>query len=376
MSFGLGVTLFFVALLLAVLIHEAGHFAVAKWFDFKVEEFFVGFGPRVWSFRRGETEYGVKAFPLGGYVKVAGMNPFKEEAPEDVPRSYGAKPAWQRALMILAGPGTHILVALVLYALYLGIVGQPHLTAQITQVVPKLNGRTSPASAVGLRAGDAVARVGPVSDPTTDQFGAYLKHHVGTPITMAVERNGRILRVTVTPILSMVQGELVPRVGTLMSDRHLVGRDRAGVVGAVSGAIDAIGRGLVQTFQGLGRVFGPSGLGHLFGVLFGSQQRRITDPVSPVGIGRAAGQTVQYFGFGELLPLLAGVNLFVGLINLVPLPPFDGGHLAVLTVETIRGRKVDQRKLVPVAAIVLLFLGFFVMASLFLDIAKPLNIRP
>src|SRR5438094_10443736 len=100
MSDSVGVVLFIVAILVTILIHEAAHFGFAKAFGIKVQEFFVGFGPRVWSFRRGETEYGLKALPLGGYVRIAGMNPYEEIPPDEFPRTYGAKPAWQRAVVI------------------------------------------------------------------------------------------------------------------------------------------------------------------------------------------------------------------------------------------------------------------------------------
>ena len=102
----------FLALILLVVIpiHELGHMLVARRFGFKVTEYFVGFGPRLWSRRRGEIEYGVKAIPAGGYVKIAGMNPYESVAPEDLPRAYGSKPIWQRALVILAGPGSHFLM--------------------------------------------------------------------------------------------------------------------------------------------------------------------------------------------------------------------------------------------------------------------------
>src|SRR6478672_11944678 len=100
-SGALGIVLFIVALVLVIIIHEGGHYTFAKLFGMKVEEFFLGFGPRLWSTRRGETEYGVKAVPLGGYVRIAGMNPFEETAPADLPRTYGAKPAYQRFLVVL-----------------------------------------------------------------------------------------------------------------------------------------------------------------------------------------------------------------------------------------------------------------------------------
>src|SRR5436853_874081 len=104
MSETVGVFLFILLILVVIVIHESGHFTMAKVFGIKVEEFFVGFGPRLWSVRRGETEYGIKALPLGGYVRIAGMNPFQEPSPEEFPRTFGAKPIWQRTLVILAGP--------------------------------------------------------------------------------------------------------------------------------------------------------------------------------------------------------------------------------------------------------------------------------
>src|SRR2546422_4107902 len=110
MSFSLSVFVFFFGLLLVILIHEMGHYLAARAFGFKVEEYFVGFGPKVWSFRRGEIEYGVKAFPIGGYVRIAGMNPYQPVAAKDLPRAYGSKPRWQRALVIFAGPASHFLV--------------------------------------------------------------------------------------------------------------------------------------------------------------------------------------------------------------------------------------------------------------------------
>src|SRR5438552_706807 len=141
MSSGLGIVLFIVAILVTILIHEAAHFGFAKVFRIKVEEFFVGFGPRLWSVRRGDTEYGVKALPLGGYVRIAGMNPYEEITPEEYPRTYGAKPAWQRAIVIVAGPATHFVMAFVFFALWLGVYGQYSERSPVVAGVEKtLNG--------------------------------------------------------------------------------------------------------------------------------------------------------------------------------------------------------------------------------------------
>src|SRR5437867_979148 len=168
MSGAVGQIAFFVVILVIVLIHEAGHFTVAKAFGIKVEEFFVGFGPRLWSIRRGETEYGIKALPFGGYVRIAGMNPFQEPAAEDLPRTFGAKPIRQRALVILAGPITHFLMTIIVLALYFMIVGSPiqrveiqsvcRVDARSAEACPS-TGRASPALAAGLRPGDEILSV-------------------------------------------------------------------------------------------------------------------------------------------------------------------------------------------------------------------------
>src|SRR5438552_1300421 len=124
MSGGVVTGLFFLGIIIVILIHEAGHYLVARAFDLKVEEYFVGFGPELWAIKRGEIRYGVKAFPVGGYVKIAGMNPYEPVKPQDLPRAYGSKPRWQRALVIAAGPGSHVVVALIVFTLSIAIFGQ------------------------------------------------------------------------------------------------------------------------------------------------------------------------------------------------------------------------------------------------------------
>lgn len=156
----LGQIAFFVALILVIVIHEAAHFGVARAFGIKVTEFFVGFGPRIWSTRRGETEVGFKWIPAGGYVKIAGMNPFEEVPPEDLPRTYGAKPKWQRALVIVAGPATHFVLAFLCFALWLGFVGQAiEYNPRLTAIEAQLEGQVSPAATAGLEEGDRVIAV-------------------------------------------------------------------------------------------------------------------------------------------------------------------------------------------------------------------------
>jgi membrane-associated protease RseP (regulator of RpoE activity) len=368
MSGSVGIVVFVVAIIVVILVHEGAHFGMAKLFRIKVEEFFLGFGPKLWSFRRGETEYGIKAIPAGGYVRIAGMNPYEEPKPEEYPRTFGARPIWQRALVIFAGPATHFVIALIVLVIFLMAVGKPTQYPMVGAVDPRLGSVTSPAAAAGLRAGDQVVRVEGLVRPTSAQLVRYTRGHVGQPVTMVVMRGGERVTVQVTPVLAKVGNQQFGRIGVEL----VPVRDHLGVVAAVGSAGVDVGQITVEVVKSLGRVFGPEGIGRIFDLLFGGAQRKPTDVTSVVGVARAAGQAPPGEFWEIFLTLLAGINVFVGVLNLIPLPPFDGGHLAVLAVEKVRGRKVDMRKLVPLTAAVAAFLVLFMVSVLYLDIFKPL----
>jgi len=167
-----------------------------------------------------------------------------------------------------------------------------------------------------------------------------------------------------------VGGEVIGRIGVGVQPRTVV-RDTQGVVGSVTGAVDLVGDNLVGTARGVARIFGPEGIGRLATLVFTDAPRRNEDPASVVGVGRVAGSLASEDQFGDLLFLFAIVNLFVGLLNLLPLPPFDGGHLAVLAIEKIRGRPVDMRKVIPVSAAVAAFFIVFTVAVVYVDLVKP-----
>ena len=368
---------FIVGLILVIVIHEAAHFTVAKWFGIKVEEFFVGFGPRLWSFRRGETEYGVKAIPAGGYVKIAGMNPYQQTPDEELPRTFGAKPMWQRALVVAAGPATHFVLAFVCFALWLGVVGEVRVIATdpvISQVAKTLEGSPSPAAQVGLRSGDRIIGIDGIDHPTGDQVIQYTRSHVGSPVTLRVRHGERERTVTVTPVLSTVEGERVGRIGVALTLRFV--RDRKDVVGSITGGARLVGSNVVGIVEGLGRIFSPEGISRTARLLFTDATRSPSDPVSVVGAGRVAAQTAASGPFWNILYIFGSLNLVIGLLNLLPLPPFDGGHLAILAIEKVRGRKVDMRKVVPISVAVTSFFILLFMAYLYLDITKPVNLFP
>ncbi len=376
MSGALGIILFAISLVLVIIIHEAGHFTFAKAFGMKVEEFFLGFGPRLWSTRKGETEYGVKAVPLGGYVRIAGMNPFQETPPEDFSRTYGAKAPWQRFLVVLAGPITHFVIAFLILWIYFAAVGTPTYQSVIDTVDQNLvtaqgSKVPSPAVAAGFKAGDVIVAIGSTRQPSQDAIANYMQAHVGDPVPVVVRRGDRTLRLVVTPVLSKVDGATRARIGIELASGAVVSRARANPIGAVGQSIGMVGSLTSQLFSSLGHVFGPAAFARIFHLL-GGAPRQITDPGGLVAGARIAGEAAQAGAWDTLFLLFAEFNIFVGLINLLPLPPLDGGHLAVVVVEKVTRRKVDPRRLVPVAALVAGFLVVMTVSLLYLDIVNPI----
>ncbi|MGH2723291.1 MAG: M50 family metallopeptidase [Actinomycetota bacterium] len=368
----LGIVLFVVGIFLMILAHEAGHFVAARRFGIKVEEFFVGFGPRLWSFRRGETEYGFKALPLGGYVRIAGMNPFQEPAPEDRPRTFGAKPKWQRAIVLVAGAATHFVLAFVFLVLIFGVIGIPtRFAPQVRAVEEELNEEPSPASVAGLRPGDEVLSV----DGRQVDYEAFLRYvdaNVGEDIAIVVERGGERVSLEATPVLAEVEGEETGRLGIVVGAGDVLARARSGPLETIVNSGRTVGTLVVDSFRAMGRVFGPEGLTRIGQALGGDRERTVEDPIGVVGAGRFAGQAVAAGQLDVFLSLFAFFNVFVGILNLLPLPPLDGGHLAVLGIEAATRRRIDPRKLIPITALVAGFLILFTFSLLYLDVVAPI----
>jgi membrane-associated protease RseP (regulator of RpoE activity) len=368
----IGILVFAAGVFVMILVHELGHFVTAKRFGIKVEEFFVGFGPRLWSFRRGETEYGLKALPLGGYVRIAGMNPFQEPAPEDRARVFTAKPVWQRAIVLVSGALTHFVLAFLLLVTFFWVVGVPRYGgAQVVGITPRIEGRPSPAVEAGLRAGDRFVRVDGRPVDSYREFLDYIDSHAGQQLDLVVERDGKLVAVRATPTEARDGRELVGRLGIVVSEA-VVARDRSGPVEGVAEAGRAMGQMVVGSFRAMAQVFGPEGISRVAELLTGERERSAADPVGVVGAARVSGQAVAAGQAEIFFSLFAFFNVFVGILNLLPLPPLDGGHLAVLGLERATGRRIDQRKLIPITALVAGFLLLFTVSLLYLDVIRPI----
>jgi regulator of sigma E protease len=492
MSGATAIWVFVISLVAAIMIHEAGHFVTARWFGMRADRFFLGFGPTIWSTWRGETEYGVKALPLGGFVRIKGMSPIDErlrpvvevfdpralaedreheaelqpvggaveaegafgapgvpertwqrleaelrsrgtpkvlterivrrtratiasdagpgdarraltevivtEVPEtgrigdlhhrllqgDEGRFFQDRPAWQRAIVLLAGSVMHFVIAIaVLLAMYL-LVPQP--TGEVGPVVGAVL-EDSPAEEAGLDAGD---RLLAVDGTRSDDFGTLrelIQARPGQPTDLLVERDGETSVMTLTPeeVRDPESGATVGQVGFV--PQEITERLDAGtaVYEALLGPA-----GFVAIFTGsiaaLVRVFSPDGLANLLQQATGAEERAMDGAVSLVGAASLAGQaTSSVYGLLILLGLIASINIFIGIFNLVPLPPLDGGHLAVLGIERsvnavrkARGRTpdftVDPRAVAAVAIPVLAVLGTVFVVLLWLDITDPLRL--
>ena len=399
----LGIVAFVVALLLSVMLHEAGHFLTARRYGMKATQFFVGFGPTLWSRRRGETEYGVKAIPAGGFVKIVGMTPLEEVDPADEPRAFYRQSAGKKAIVLAAGSTVHFILAILLVlgsALAIGkaVERSPGL-AQIAPCVPVSAEQTcdapgalpSPAQAAGLRAGDVVTAVDGVPVDGLRAFVDRVRSSPDRPVAVTVERDGAVQQLTLTPVGVQrpslddpTRTEEVGAIGVQLQLRQAT--ERLGPVEAVGHSVETMGlivKGIATTFtEKLGtitKVYSPD-----------------RDPegfIGVVGASRISGEVLasdETWGFKILgfLGLIAGLNFFVGVFNLLPLLPLDGGHLAVLGYETARDKvrrafgyrgevqRVDFTKLLPLTyAVVLLFAGF----TLFLlgaDIVNPITLNP
>ncbi|HVW81202.1 MAG TPA: site-2 protease family protein [Mycobacteriales bacterium] len=393
MSYAIGVIAFVVGLLLSVMLHEAGHFTTAKAYGMKASRFFVGFGPTLWSFRRGETEYGVKALPFGGFVKIDGMTALEQIAPEDEPRAFYRQPAGRRTVVLVAGSFMHFVIAILLVFSVLAATGEDPIRTSGLQVAavskcvtPSGTGSCAGAPAAPaygvLRPGDVLLSIdGHKVSSSGMNFVDTLRAHPGQPQTIVYQRDGTTRTATLTPAAVRVGNKTIGRVG--------ISTELRAAPVSVSGAFG-------RTFTLMGSFISSTGtaishIPHEVDQVFTGQQRSGDEAASIVDVARVSGQVTSSGASvgsiaASLLMILAELNLFVGLFNLLPLLPLDGGHIAIIGFEQARSRlyrrigrrdpgRVDIMKVLPVTyAVVALFVGLSVIL-LYAGITNPIRIQ-
>jgi membrane-associated protease RseP (regulator of RpoE activity) len=361
-----------------IMLHEFGHFVMAKRAGMKVTEFFVGFGPRVWSVQKGETEYGLKAIPAGGYCRIIGMTNLEEVEPEDEPRAYRSKGFLQKLGVACAGSAMHFLIALVLVFVVLACAGDWFSDSSTTTTVHDVAG---PAAQALVHPGDHILSVAGQPVHTWDDAVKAIQDRPGETVALVVSRkaNGVPERVTLSVHLAAGRpddpGDHVGYAG-ITPDGSIV---RPSVLQSVALAPWREVQLGGTSIAALGHIFSPSGVhGYLENFQKSPPKSAQQDrPVSVVGFGRLASQAVAA-GWVQTFLLLILINVFIGIFNLVPLLPFDGGHAAIAIYEWIasavrrRRVQVDVARLMPVTLLVLAVLAFLFLSTLFLDVKNPI----
>ena len=416
--FALGAVAFVLALLTSVTLHEAGHFLTARRFGMKATQFFAGFGPTVFSWHRGETEYGLKAIPLGGYVKIIGMTPLEEVEPGDEERAFYRQKPWQKFVVLVAGSTMHFIICAVLVFIAVVTIGvsdpnapalmkpascvYTELTAkQIDDKSTKLDATpvngvcptgTVPGAAkkAGLASGDYVQSVdGRKVSTYADLVKIIRADTTGTPLTVVVKRGSGTTSLTITPFVTsrprLDDKSKQVEVGTIGVQQNAAYIREVGFVSAFAETPKQMGSMVAQTYDTL-----VHKLGTISG-LYGDHR----DPSGFIGLygaGRISGEVFsaknpfEFIALGFIM-LIASLNLFVGVFNLLPLLPLDGGHIAVVFFEAVRDRikrargyvgeivRVDYNRLMPVTfAVVAVFVGFTVWV-LGADIVNPISLN-
>ncbi len=402
MAFWIGVVTFALGLLGSVALHECGHMWAAQATGMKVRRYFVGFGPKLWSVRRGETEYGLKALPLGGFCDIAGMTPYDELSPEDEPRAMYRQKVWKRLVVLVAGPAMNFVLGFVIVVVVAAGWGLPIIADRYdvrvesagcvaasvdvaAEVSPPCTG-TGPAAAAGIRSGDRIVAVAGHDVANNGDVSARLAAAVqaapGRPVDVTVARDGQTLVVPVTPTMQrLVDGEKTTEVARIGISMERAFREYS-LLGAVPGALGFTGDMLVKTWEALLSL--PSKVGALWVAVTGGPRSPDT-PISVVGATNLGGQVAERNNIPAFLLLLASLNFFLGVFNLVPLLPLDGGHMAVALWEKVRdllrarvgkpaGGPVDYAKLLPMTYAVIVIGGAYMLLTLSADILNPLKL--
>jgi membrane-associated protease RseP (regulator of RpoE activity) len=356
-------------IILMVMLHELGHFVVAKRSGMKVTEFFVGFGPRLWSFTRGETEYGVKAIPAGGYVRIIGMTNMEEVDPADESRTFRNATPGKRLATILAGVTVNLIIAFVLF--FVVIAGQGRVFDGPSTTVERIVAGSA-AHEADLQTGDKVVAVDGRAIDGWDELKSTIERSGGEEIELTVVRNGGQITIPVTPNEQDGQGFLGVSPGTV--ERSV------SVVEAVPESFKTMGNVLTGFTNILSDRLSPSGVSNsaqstVAPLPAAKSQENLNRPMSLIGIVDTGSDLVGG-NLWLITLLLAQISFILAVFNLLPILPFDGGHAVVVIYEWIaskvKHRRVyaDYRKLIPVSVVLLIPILFLGLSSMVLDIRQ------
>ncbi|WP_038467787.1 MULTISPECIES: M50 family metallopeptidase [Arthrobacter] len=432
-----GVLFVAIGIALSIALHEVGHLLPAKLFKVRVTRFMIGFGPTLWSKKKGDTEYGIKAIPAGGYVAMVGMYPpnptdgsvrpsstgmfqtlatearsaaHEEVGPEDANRVFYKLPVWKKIIIMLGGPAMNLLIGVVLMAVLLMGFGTAQATTTLSEVnacqvaygepVPTdlSNCTPTPAAAAGLQPGDTLTSFDGVPVTEWAAFTERVRASAGKNVPLVYERAGKTVSTTITPVLTarpvigangMAEVDGSGTTVTVQAGFLGVGPTTALVREPASAVLPAVGNSVVQIGGVVLQL--PQKLVGVAQAAFSSEPRDPNGPISVVGVGRVAGEVAAMEAIplssraATLIGLLASVNLALFVFNLIPLLPLDGGHVAGALYEGARRRvaKVFKRKdpgpfdiakLLPLTYVAAVVLMVMGALLIYADIVKPVNL--
>ena len=375
----LGILAFAIALLLSVMVHEFGHYITAKRFDMKVTEFFLGFGKRIWSFTRGETEFGIKAIPAGGYCRIEGMTPRDEMPAGEESRAFFGATTSRKLIVLGAGSFAHFVIGfLLIFSIFFG-VGVNTLLSDVSKVSPN-----SAAAAAGFQAGDKIIAIDGKEVTNWYQDSRAIATSQGKELTFTVLRDGGEISITAAPTYLEAEKRyvlgVVTKIGT-QRETFFTSISESGRATAV------LTRESIKSLIAL-----PTKVPQLIRQTFGGEKRDPNGLVGVVGAARVSGDAVSSNKlnnterFGTFLLLVASLNIFVGLFNLLPLLPLDGGHMAVAIADEIRAffarlrgkprpAGIDVNVLTPITMTVFAVLAVLTAILLIADIFNPVSLN-
>ncbi|CAN2209821.1 COG0750 Predicted membrane-associated Zn-dependent proteases 1 [Candidatus Nanopelagicaceae bacterium] len=378
----LGILAFIFALLFSVMVHEFGHYLTARKFGMRVSEFFLGFGTRIWSRQRGETEFGIKAIPAGGYCRIEGMTPDDEMPIGEEGRAFYRASSGKKLIVLGAGSFLHFILGYLLLLLLLAGVGVNQVLPVIDTVAPN-----SAAAAAGFQKGDEIIAIN--GDRNTDWQSQLnkIRNSKGAELTFTIQRGGTESEITAAPRMTKIDDGTSRYVLGIINE---FGTKRLSPLKSVTSSAQLTWNLTTTSAKSLVQL--PTKIPALWGQTFGGEKRDQNGLVGVVGVARVSGQAASSGALtpserlGTFILIVASLNIFVGLFNLLPILPLDGGHMAVAIADEIRAlfarlrgkarpAAIDVKVLTPITAVVFVVLAALTVLLLIADIFNPISLN-